>query len=617
MTPGSKPLRIAHPTSLEGDQKAKLMPRANNIKTSSDCGDKLEADGAEEVSQTNRGIFGATGPDYSKEDSRPGTTAGRQTDSIDGLRPGINGHPNKTIFQTRRTSRIRLMGIPVDALTEREVVNRIITDWRRGIGGWVVTPNLDQLRILCCRPELREKIAEKATLMLSDGMPLVWASRFQGTPVPERVAGSQLILSLTAAAAKAGASIYFLGGNPGTGEKAAIIMADANPGLKIAGILSPPMGFERDPEAMASISEQILEAKPDLIYSCFGFPKQELLIRELQEHLPGSWFLGLGGSLSMIAGEFRRAPAWMQRTGLEWVCRLAQEPRRLFSRYIIHDTPFALRLFGSAAWGRWTGTAAAARSRLAIELRSETPEFSKRSDEEFLERILKRYATIDRGHKWLRMTALLKQFTWTAALSAGSAAKRLIDIVGSIILLLALSPVLLALALLVKATSYGPSFFMQMRVGEQGRLFKMYKFRSMCADAESLKDGLAGDNEMAGSVTFKIKEDPRRTSIGSFMRRWSLDELPQLWNVLKGDMSLVGPRPPLPEEVERYTLTQRRRLEAIPGLTCIWQVSGRSEIPFERQVELDVDYIDRQSMSLDLKLMFQTIGAVLQRRGAY
>jgi exopolysaccharide biosynthesis WecB/TagA/CpsF family protein len=589
----------------------------NNLEAGTDYADQLEADGAEEVSATKRETFGATGRDYSDENNRLATTAGRQTDSIEGLRPEINGRANRAIFRTRRTSRIRLMGIPVDALTEREVVNRIITDWRDGVGGWVVTPNLDQLRILCRRPELRAKIAEKATLMLSDGMPLVWASRFQGTPVPERVAGSQLILSLTAAAAKAGASIFFLGGNPGTGEKAATIMSDANPGLKIAGILSPPMGFERDPEAMASISEQILAAKPDLIYSCFGFPKQEMVIRELQEHLPGSWFLGLGGSLSMIAGEFRRAPGWMQRTGLEWVCRLAQEPRRLFSRYIIHDTPFALRLFGSAAWGRWTGAAVAARSRLAIKLWSETPEFSERSDEEFLEQIVKRYAEIDRGHKWLRMSALLKQFTWNATLSAGSAAKRLIDIVGSITLLVTLSPILLALALLVKATSRGPSFFTQIRVGEQGRLFKMYKFRSMCADAELLRDGLAGYNEMADSVTFKIKDDPRRTSIGSFMRRWSLDELPQLWNVLKGDMSLVGPRPPLPQEVEQYTLTQRRRLDAIPGLTCIWQVSGRCEIPFDQQVELDVDYIERQSISLDLMLMFQTIAAVLQRRGAY
>jgi len=123
---------------------------------------------------------------------------------------------------------------------------------------------------------------------------------------------------------------------------------------------------------------------------------------------------------------------------------------------------------------------------------------------------------------------------------------------------------------------------------------------------ESLKEELLDSNEVAGGVTFKIKNDPRRTRIGTLMRTWSIDELPQLWNVFKGDMSLVGPRPPLPAEVQQYTLAQRRRLDAIPGLTCIWQVSGRSEIPFARQVELDTEYIDSQSVSLDVKLLFRT-----------
>jgi len=195
--------------------------------------------------------------------------------------------------------------------------------------------------------------------------------------------------------------------------------------------------------------------------------------------------------------------------------------------------------------------------------------------------------------------------------------KRMIDIIGALSLIILLSPVLLISALLVKVTSRGPVFFAQTRVGERGRLFTMYKFRSMRANAEHLKHGLLNDNDMAGGITFKLKNDPRRTRIGSFMRQWSIDELPQLWNVLKGDMSLVGPRPPLPSEVSQYTLAQRRRLDAAPGITCIWQGSGRSEIPFERQVELDTEYIDSHSLSLDVKLLFQTVSAVLQRRGAY
>src|SRR5262249_47744722 len=158
---------------------------------------------------------------------------------------------------------------------EKEVVDRIIFDWRRGRGGWVVTPNLDHLRILCRRSDLQRTIAEAATLLLADGMPLGWASRLQGTPLPGRVAGSELILRLTAAAAKAGASIFFLGGNPGAGERTAALLAGAHPELKIAGILAPPMGFELDAEQVAAIREQIVAANPALVYSCFGFPKQE------------------------------------------------------------------------------------------------------------------------------------------------------------------------------------------------------------------------------------------------------------------------------------------------------------------------------------------------------
>jgi len=538
-----------------------------------------------------------------------------------------NGNFKRTPSPHARANRISLMGVPIDVLTEKEAVEQIIADWQQGCGGWVVTPNLDHLRILHGQPELRRTIVADATLLLADGMPLVWASRIRGTPLPARVAGSELILSLTAAAAKAGASVFFLGGNPGAGEKAALLMARANPGLKVAGIIAPPMGFEKDPESVAALSDQIVAAKPDLIYSCFGFPKQEWVIQQLRAHLPGSWFLGLGGSLSMIAGEVKRAPGWMRRTGLEWICRLLQEPQRLFNRYIIHDVPFALRLLGGALWHRLTMTESSSERPYAIESFSSARSQPVRGllsysrmqvpDPKTLEQILKRYASTDARAYRRRATARLKQFAWFVMLSASSVVKRMIDIIGALSLIILLSPVLLISALLVKVTSRGPVFFAQTRVGERGRLFTMYKFRSMRANAEHLKHGLLNDNDMAGGITFKLKNDPRRTRIGSFMRQWSIDELPQLWNVLKGDMSLVGPRPPLPSEVSQYTLAQRRRLDAAPGITCIWQVSGRSEIPFERQVELDTEYIDSHSLSLDVKLLFQTVSAVLQRRGAY
>jgi lipopolysaccharide/colanic/teichoic acid biosynthesis glycosyltransferase len=195
--------------------------------------------------------------------------------------------------------------------------------------------------------------------------------------------------------------------------------------------------------------------------------------------------------------------------------------------------------------------------------------------------------------------------------------KRFIDILGSITLMIALSPVFLLIATLIKATDRGPVLFWQKRVGRWGREFPFPKFRSMVINAEQLKDQLLAQNDHGESVTFKMKKDPRITWIGRIIRRGSLDELPQLWCVLKGEMSLVGPRPPVPREVALYSLADRRRLDAMPGLTCIWQVSGRGDIPFPEQVALDVRYIESQSLWLDIKLLFQTIPAVLLGKGAY
>jgi lipopolysaccharide/colanic/teichoic acid biosynthesis glycosyltransferase len=177
--------------------------------------------------------------------------------------------------------------------------------------------------------------------------------------------------------------------------------------------------------------------------------------------------------------------------------------------------------------------------------------------------------------------------------------------------------VFLLIAASIKLDSSGPIFFTQLRVGKWGKRFSMYKFRSMTCDAERRKNELVDQNEIPGGVIFKMKRDPRVTRIGRLVRRSSLDELPQLWNVLRGEMSLVGPRPPVPAEVDTYSLDERSRLEVKPGITCTWQVSGRSELPFRQQVDLDVAYIESQSLRGDLKLLLKTVPAVLMGRGAY
>jgi len=197
-------------------------------------------------------------------------------------------------------------------------------------------------------------------------------------------------------------------------------------------------------------------------------------------------------------------------------------------------------------------------------------------------------------------------------------AKRAIDVTVSLAALVALLPLFAVVALLIWLTDRGPVLYWQQRVGRHGRVFRFPKFRSMVMNAEALVDKLSRDNQHgAEGVTFKMRADPRITWIGRIIRRTSIDELPQLWCVLVGDMSLVGPRPALPREVARYTLADRRRLEAVPGLTCHWQVQGRSEIPFPRQVELDVEYIEQGNLAVDIKLLGQTIPAVVTGRGAY
>ena len=191
--------------------------------------------------------------------------------------------------------------------------------------------------------------------------------------------------------------------------------------------------------------------------------------------------------------------------------------------------------------------------------------------------------------------------------------KRLFDILVSAIVIVLLSPLVLIVILAIRLESSGSARFSQARVGKDGKVFNMWKFRSMYINSDKAKLS----NDMSGGILFKMKKDPRITYMGKFIRKSSIDEIPQFWNVLKGDMSLVGPRPALPGEVAQYNSYQLQRLDIKPGITCIWQVSGRSEVSFQQQVEMDLEYISNQSFSLDIILLFKTIPAVLTGRGAY
>ena len=206
-------------------------------------------------------------------------------------------------------------------------------------------------------------------------------------------------------------------------------------------------------------------------------------------------------------------------------------------------------------------------------------------------------------------------FTTTPSDETELAFKRALDVAVSMLILTLTAPVLLIAALAIRMTSPGSIVFKQERIGLNGRIFTLYKFRTMIEDAHERRGEVTHLNEMTGPV-FKAKDDPRVTAVGRWLRKFSLDEIPQLWNVLKGDMSLVGPRPPIPEEVASYHRWHRRRLSMKPGLTCLWQVSGRNQVDFDRWMQMDLQYIDNWSPSLDLKILLRTIPAVLSGRGA-
>jgi lipopolysaccharide/colanic/teichoic acid biosynthesis glycosyltransferase len=218
--------------------------------------------------------------------------------------------------------------------------------------------------------------------------------------------------------------------------------------------------------------------------------------------------------------------------------------------------------------------------------------------------------------QWLNWCVQWRRWFLRWRVKSGAMMKRALDIVGSIAFLLVFSPLYLVLALLVKLEDRGPVFFSQTRVGRFGETLQMHKFRSMRLDAEAEFGKLLAQNEHADGVTFKMKNDPRITHVGKWLRRFSLDELPQFVDVLTGKMSLVGPRPPTPREVALYSPADRRRLAVKPGLTCFWQVGGRSNIDFSGQVKLDVQYIETAGFWVDIKILLRTVRAVVSGNGA-
>jgi len=427
-----------------------------------------------------------------------------------------------------------------------------------------------------------------------DGIGVRLASQLFNNGLVDNINGTDLFPLICERLAQTEHSIFLLGAEPGVADAVAENMIQKYPGLSVAGVQDGFFDSSRENE----IIDIINESGASVLFVAFGAPKQEIWIEENKDRLNTTVMFGVGGLFDFYSGRISRAPLWLRETGLEWVWRLIQEPARMWRRYLIGNFIFMKR-----AWQQKRRNGAVSRT-LNVTPAEEAS-------------LLSHYEKLDQLAPVRIRILQLRRILWNLAKIGGETIKRLIDIVISVSLLALLSPLFFSVALFIRVESEGPVFYSQTRVGFRGRLFRLWKFRSMYIDADQRRADLEAENEMEGGVIFKMKDDPRITRSGRIIRRLSIDELPQLWNILKGDMSLVGPRPALPSEVEMYSIEERVRLFSKPGLTCIWQVSGRSDIPFPQQVLLDEEYLYSQSLFTDFSLLLKTIPAVLSGKGAY
>lgn len=246
---------------------------------------------------------------------------------------------------------VPLLGLPVHQVTMQQTVDHVIENVCAGRGGWVMTPNVDILRRWKRDSSFRE-LTKDVTLCVADGMPLVWASRLAGTPLPQRLNGTSMTRNIIAQSADSGASLFFLGGAPGTADQAVEKMLESYPGIDVAGTYCPPFGFEDDPEELKKLDAAVINSGADLVFVALGSPKQERLIQRMRTKMPGAWWFGVGATFDFLSGRFSRAPKWMQACGLEWTHRLSQEPRRLAHRYLVDNLPFAVGLLARSAGQR-------------------------------------------------------------------------------------------------------------------------------------------------------------------------------------------------------------------------------------------------------------------------
>lgn len=480
--------------------------------------------------------------------------------------------PSKRVYQ----GRINLMGIRFLNTTMQHALELIESAISKRKKANIYYVNADTLNKCYLKPSLQH-LFNKTPYIFPDGSGVKLACSLMKRPLRKNLNGTDMLPHICDMAAFREYKIFLYGAKEGVALKMKNKLIERYPDLQIVGTLN---GYDVHTNEAVNMMNH---TKADIVLVAKGAPYQEEWIEENSRHILAPVVIGVGGLFDFYSGNIPRAPLWMRRLGIEWMYRLRQEPGRMFARYILGNPLFLLR---SYIWNA---------KEKAQKLQGYKNIFSFWDTD-----IIAKYVNRSK----------LDYYTYRVS-------KRVLDMSVASTVFFLLLPLLSVVSLLIKLESRGSVFFHQIRVGRNGKHFKMYKFRSMVEDAEKQKKEISQENESKDGVIFKMKEDPRITKIGKFIRKWSIDELPQLWNVLIGDMSLVGPRPPVPSEVQEYVSDDLKRLHITPGITCYWQIAGRSEIPFKQQVDLDKKYISSCGLWTDIKILFGTIPAVLAHKGAY
>ncbi|GIU18119.1 MULTISPECIES: WecB/TagA/CpsF family glycosyltransferase [unclassified Shewanella] len=510
---------------------------------------------------------------------------------------------------SRNTAKISVFGITFDNWSMKQLLDEVLLQCQHRSQPMqqYAFINADCLNI-STKDEPYRQCLKQTKHIFADGIGVRLACLSKQKALQDNLNGTDMFPRLCQLAANNNLSIFMLGGGEGVAQSAAVNMQKQYPALKIAGCHHGFFDSDSNSEENQDVITIINQSNADILLVAMGAPKQELWLEANKQQLTCSIGIGVGGLFDFYAKRIKRAPFWLRQMGFEWCYRLLQEPKRMWKRYIIGNQSFLYRVW--------------CENRQLDKLQLNSPSSTVKKNHSLtklqLQTELNKAALKNqKAPQFDARQANLSRAIFNLNRHIARSCKRLLDIMISACLLVLLSPCLLFVAALIRCESKGAALFSQPRAGLNNHPFTMWKFRSMYQDAELRLAALNHSNEMDGGVIFKMKKDPRITFVGRLIRKTSIDELPQLWNVLKGDMSLVGPRPALVTEVKQYKLHHRNRLMIKPGITCIWQVSGRSTIPFEQQVELDIDYIYQQSFTADLLLLLKTIPAVIFARGAY